>query len=254
MGTPHQYCRAPAARCIQGVPIRSSRSRFITCRLARVASSTRANTAISAAASRACCARSLRASRSTFPGISLPVERLTRQCQVPRAVPYPAAPTPAKPQRSSTSAPALARHQPAAPETPPSSAFPSHHQVPGPACAYWPPSMASTIFEATADTGTLYVPAASAAWIDATFSVRTPSSETACETSLPAVLNVARSLSSALPAVPVATAFLLLRCGRRSGVHPQQRLQSIQAIANIHTLCSSQLTLCYVYRPHESSL
>jgi hypothetical protein len=69
-----------------------------------------------------------------------------------------------------------------------------------------PAQQASTSFEATADAGTLYVPAASAAWIDATFSIRTPSSETACEASLPAQLNVARSPSSALPAVAVADA------------------------------------------------
>jgi len=55
------------------------------------------------------------------------------------------------------------------------------------------PSMASTMVEATADVGTLYVPFASACCTAATLSQRTSISPADCEIPVPAVLNVARS-------------------------------------------------------------
>jgi hypothetical protein len=57
--------------------------------------------------------------------------------------------------------------------------------------------------EATAEAGTLYVPAARAACTAATLSVRTSSPEAVCETSLAALEKVAWSLSKLLPAADV---------------------------------------------------
>jgi hypothetical protein len=70
-------------------------------------------------------------------------------------------------------------------------------------------SMESTIFDATAEGDTLYAPAASASCMLPTLSIRTSESAAVNATSLPALLNVARSLVSALgPAV-----LLGLACG-----------------------------------------
>jgi hypothetical protein len=76
----------------------------------------------------------------------------------------------------------------------------SFYDWPGPWSAV---NIESITREATADAGTLYVPAARAACTAATLSARTPSPEAACETSLAALEKVARSLSKLLGAADV---------------------------------------------------